>query len=162
MRSLACAPETVRDHWPSGTSGGLLAPPKWSYGLSTLRWFLGLSALYLWSPVSAVAAACLLCRWPCPPACIFCLCTCKAMFHSTVTSLSLGGRCLYGLRKVRASGLWPIKYSSSEGFEACGWLLPACLPCLMHSLVFPPWVGLLCFGCPPRVLLEGKRSLLCL
>ena len=48
------------------------------------------------------------------------------------------------------------------GSEACGWSLPACLPCLMHSLVFPPWVGPLRLGRPPRVLLEGKRSLLCL
>ena len=41
------------------------------------------------------------------------------------------------------------------GFEVCGWSLLACLPCLMHSLVFPPWVGPLRLGRgPPSVLLE--------
>ena len=151
MRSLACAPETVRDHWPSGTSGGLLAPPKWSYGLSTLRWFLGLSALYLWSPVSAVAAVCLLCRWPWPPAYIFCLY--KAMFHWTVTSLSLGAcirvwsmaHILLGFEGRRVAGCSrpasPVSCTASfslPGLARCAWAdLPAyCLKGKRSPFVF--------------------------
>ena len=62
--------------------------PLLSGRMALLRWFLGLPVLDLWSSVSAAVAACLLCRRPWPPACF--LCSYKAMFHSAVTSLSLG------------------------------------------------------------------------
>ena len=44
------------------------------------------------------------------------------------------------------------------GSEACGWLLLACLACLMHSLVFPPWVGPLRLG-PTSPRIAGGQTL---